>query len=158
MPEPPQDLSHVFEQGESPSPRDHELLANLRRVLPELRELVHDLDESEEDGIYRFWHHSWKVYALQDDTERIVALLDQARPEGTQLHPWFRTIVSQGTGRRWERSHNPRWLKETRPIVEAWWHAAYFARMALRYAEELEYAPRWMPSGWAALLELYGVR
>lgn len=159
MPNPtePQDLSHLLEQGESSSPRDHELLANLRQLLPELRELVEWLDGGEEDGIYRFWHYSFKVYGLQDDTERIVELLDRARPEGTTLNPWFRTIVAQGTGKRWTRDHNDRWLEETRPIVEAWFHAAYFARMALRYAD-LEYAPRWMPSGWAALLELYGIR
>ncbi|MDA8267939.1 MAG: hypothetical protein M0013_06140 [Actinomycetota bacterium] len=72
------------------------------------------MDQAAEDGVYRFWHHSFKVYALQDDTERIVALLDQVRPEGTTLNPCFHTIVASGTGKRWERAHNARWLEVLR--------------------------------------------
>ncbi|MGB8931946.1 MAG: hypothetical protein WCC48_11925 [Anaeromyxobacteraceae bacterium] len=37
-------------------------------------------------------------------------------------------------------------------------HARYFLTMAVTYAEELDEAPRLMPSGWAAVLYLYGLR
>jgi hypothetical protein len=54
--------------------------------------------------------------------------------------------------------HNARWLETTRPIVEAFFHARYFLEMAVRYGRSLEAPPTLMPSGWAALLSLYGLR
>ena len=44
-------------------------------------------------------------------------------------------------------------------MLEAFWHADYMLRMAVRYGrEELDQAPSLLPSGWAALLHLYGIR
>ena len=45
----------------------------------------------------------------------------------------------------------------TRPIVEAFFHARYFVEMAVRYAR-LDEPPSLLPSGYAALLCLYGLR
>ena len=56
------------------------------------------------------------------------------------------------------RLHDQRWTKETRPIVEAFFHARYFLEMACRYARELDEAPDVLPSGWAALLCLHDMR
>jgi hypothetical protein len=75
----------------------------------------------------------------------------------SELDSWFREIVASGTGLRFEPAHNERWLLVTRPIVEAFFHARYFLEMAVRYAS-LEEPPRILPSGWAALLHLYGLR
>jgi hypothetical protein len=55
-------------------------------------------------------------------------------------------------------AHNQRSLVETRPILEAFFHARYFLEMAVKYGGRLSVAPRVMPSGWAALLSLYGLR
>ena len=43
-------------------------------------------------------------------------------------------------------------------VLEAFWHADYMLRMAVRYGQELDEAPSLLPSGWAALLHLYGIR
>ena len=43
-------------------------------------------------------------------------------------------------------------------MLEAFWHAEYMLRMAIRYGKELDEAPSLLPSGWAALLYLYGIR
>ena len=69
----------------------------------------------------------------------------------------FLEIVSEGTGKTWEPAHNHAWTATTRPIVEAFFHARYFLEMAVRYAH-LEEPPRLLPSGYAALLYLYGLR
>ncbi len=97
------------------------------------------------------------MYGLQDVTTRIAAALRALSSDG-MLHPWFVQIVDEGTGRKFEGSHNERWLHETRPVVEAFLHAKYFREMVCRYGRELEEPPKTLPSGWAAVLELYGIR
>jgi hypothetical protein len=138
---------------------DH-LLDNLRRNRDELAALLESCDRhwGAEDAVYRFYHYSFEVYALQHTTETIVERLRALAPQPEQeLHPSFRAIVASGTGLRFEPAHNERWLETTRPIVEAFFHARYFLEMAVRYAT-IEALPAVLPSGWAALLCLYGLR
>ena len=137
-----------------------ELLLNIKHRLPELEALIDEYAKysSIEDLVYRFWHHSLKVYALQEHTARIVAVLEQIAPQGCSIHPWFNLIVTEGTGKKFALEHNENWLEHTRPILEAFFHAEYMLRMAVTYGRELEQAPTLLPSGWAALLTLYGIR
>ena len=138
-----------------------ELLANLRRDHAALADLLASIDDHDraEDLVYRFWHQSWKVYGLQNLTLPIVERLRSLAPAAhEQLDAWFEQIVEDGTGRAFHHEVNQRWLEETRPIVEAFWHARWFLEVAVRYGAELESAPRLLPSGWAALLTLYGLR
>jgi len=44
------------------------------------------------------------------------------------------------------------------PIIEAFQHARYFLDMTVKYGKELDEEPTMLPSGYAALLELYGIR
>jgi len=110
-----------------------------------------------EDPVYRFYHHSFKVYWLQERTWSLVALLQELSPNGRPLDPWFLEIVREGTGRDFVPEDNARWAEVTRPIVEAFFHARFFVEMAVRYAS-LEAPPPLLPSGYAALLCLYGLR
>jgi len=71
------------------------------------------------------------------------------------LNPWFREIIVEGTGKKFDLSHNENWLRHTRPIVEAFFHAHYFLKMACKYGRELNAPPQAMPSGWAAALHLF---
>ncbi len=155
----PTDLARMEAMASAARARDAALLARIKAALPELdalrtRRFVFD----DEEGFYRFYHHSFKVYSLQPGTEQMVAVLAKLAPDGAELNEWFRAIIADGTGRVWERSHNQEWLKHTRPIVEAHSHARYFVAMACKYGRELEAAPQSLPYGWAALLELYGIR
>lgn len=118
-----------------------------------------DAEWVRDDLVYRFWHQSFKVYALQDVTVRIVAALETAAPAGWTLHPWLRELVATGGGKRFEPSHNDNWVAHTRPIVDAYFHARHLIELAVRCADELDEAPTiWLPPGWATLLELYQVR
>jgi hypothetical protein len=45
----------------------------------------------------------------------------------------------------------------TRPILEAFFHARFFLEMAVRHAD-IEAPPQPLPSGYAALLYLFGIR
>ena len=141
------------------SPAVQALLSNLRSTLPELEKLLDECsgEWGYEDPLYRFYNQSFKVYALGRMTKRIVAALQALAPD-QQLNEWFVRIVSEGTDKVFASEHNQRWLEETRPIVEAFFHARYFLEMAVRYGKQLTVAPRLLPSGWAALLYLYRLR
>ena len=76
---------------------------------------------------------------------------------GRSLNAWFLQIVSEGTGKEFSPEMNAVWEKHTRPILEAFFHARFFLEMAVRYAD-LSAPPDPLPSGWAALLYLYGLR
>ena len=145
--------------NELPQP-DAQLLANIKRDLAALTTLADRATghSAEEDLVYRFWHQSFKVYWIQDLTLGIVEALQAIAPDHCDLDERFRQIIDEGTGKTFEYEHNERWLTETRPMLEAFWHADYMLRMAVRYGQDLDEAPSLLPSGWAALLHLYGIR
>lgn len=135
------------------------LHARLVEDLPRLRALLAEIEGHwcYEDGVYRFYHESFKVYGLAQATKQIVAALRALAPE-LEVHPYFAEILAEGTDRVFEQEHNTRWTAVTRPIVEAFMHAKYFLEMAVKYGAALEAPPRVMPSGWAALLYFFGLR
>jgi hypothetical protein len=145
--------------NKSRAAKERSLLGAIQRGLPQLLAL---LDEASghwqyEDGLYRLYHQSFKVYGLQDSTLRVVEALTALSPDGT-LDKWFSQIIAEGTGKTFSYEHNQRWLAEKRPIVEAFLHAKYMLEMVGKYGQELEQPPEVLPSGWAAVLSLYGLR
>lgn len=140
-------------------PEVQSLFTNLRSSLAQLEDLLEASSDhwTYEDGLYRFYHQSWKVYSLQASTTAIASAL-QALSPNVKLNSWFTQIVSEGTGRDFKQEDNQQWLAVTRPIVEAFLHARFFLEMAVRYGKELPAPPAIMPSGWAALLYLYNLR
>lgn len=135
------------------------LLRNIQARLPELTALLDKVSSHwhGEGGFYRFYHQSFKVYALQADTVQIVAALRGLMPK-RPLHDWFERIIAEGTGKEFQPAHNQRWLEETRPILEAFFHARTMLELAVRYGRELTDAPQALPSGWAAVLYLFNLR
>ncbi len=135
-----------------------ELLGNLKARLQDLRKILEESNShwGYEDPVYRFYHHSFKVFALQNQTEKIVSalrLLVPTRP----LNARFLQIVGEGTGKKFSTGMNAAWDHHTRPILEAFFHARFFLEMAVRYAD-LPGPSNSLPSGWAALLYLYDLR
>jgi len=136
-------------------------LANIRSRWSELAALLEEIQSHwvYEDLVYRFYHQSFKVYALQTETKRIVEALQSLAPSGTALSPIFAEIYQAGaSGKRFEIEHNQQWAVHTRVFVEAFLHAKFFLEMAVKYGKELRLSPTPLPSGWAALLCLYGLR
>jgi hypothetical protein len=76
-------------------------------------------------------------------------------PIASSLDP---EIVAAGTDKHFSPEMNRDWLTETRPILEAFFHAKTFLALSVRYAKALDHAPRILPSGWAVVLYLYNVR
>ena len=140
-----------------------ELVRNLKKALPELEKLLEQVNDHwvYEDGVYRFYHQSYKVFGrFQGTIKSIVEKLESLRP-GKSLNKWFMEVVKDGTKEEFDMSMNKAWTKHTRPVVEAFFHAKFFLEMAVKYAKEFkdeELAPSWLPSGWAAFLYLYDLR
>jgi hypothetical protein len=132
------------------------LLSNIKKNMKKLEELLSWAGYSE-DLLYRFYHQSFKVYRVQELTEQIVAQLKRLAPR-LALNSWFMEIVRQGTGREFALSDNRDWTNITRPMLEAFFHARYFLEMICKYGKELKEPPQPLPSGWAAVLYLYGLR
>ena len=141
--------------------KENQLLANIKAKLPELETLVEEVSShwGYEDSIYRFYHHSFKVYGLQNKTRRIVDALRDLAPEGQSLCKEFEQIIKEGAGgKEFEHEHNEKWTHHTRPFVEAFFHAKFFLEMVVKYGKEMEDPPEMLPSGWAAVLCLYNLR
>jgi len=136
---------------------ERRLRINLRARAAELSELFRSVSDmwGYEDPIYRFYHQSFKVYALQADTQKIAKALQALLPD-QPLNDWFAQIVREGTCKEFAIEDNQRWLEVTRPILEAFFHARYFLEMACRYSNAPE--EQMLPSGWAALLYLFNLR
>lgn len=145
--------------GTDDRPEVRSLFQNLKAALPELKAIQHHcaILRIHEDGVYRFYHGSFKVYGLQSHTTRIAELLQSLAPD-CGLHDSFNSIVAAGTGKEFEQKVNLDWHNTTLPIVTAFQHATYFLDTAIRYGEELDCPPNFMPSGWAAILHLYNLR
>ena len=136
------------------------LLENMRQRVTSLRQLLEQVNDhwGYEDGIYRFYHQSFKVFHLQHYTHRIIEALAELAPDARGFCREFVEITSAGTGREFSVEDNQRWVERTAPIVQAFLHARYFLEMAVKYASQLAEPPQPMPSGWAALLCLYDLR
>jgi hypothetical protein len=135
------------------------LFKRLKSTWPGLETLLRECTShwGYEDPIYRFYHQSFKAYQLQTRTLGIVEKLQALAPD-RPLNQWFEQIIREGTGKTFAMEDNKNWLCGARPILEAFFHARYFLEMAVKYGREMEYPPRTMPSGWAALLYLYDLR
>lgn len=76
------------------------LLEAIKARLPELQALLEKVSSRwhAEDGFYRFYYQSSKVYGLQVDTVKIVEMLKSLLPDRS-LNAWFSEIIRDGTGR-----------------------------------------------------------
>jgi hypothetical protein len=133
------------------------LTSRLAEKAPEFEELLDKMEGHNgiENDVYRFYHQSLKMFGAQELTLEAVALLQSLLPE-QPLNAWFMQIVKEGTEREFDLSHNENWPPNTRPILEALFHAQYFVKMACKYARK-----PWsdfMQNGQAALQCLFDVR
>jgi hypothetical protein len=135
------------------------LLLKMGQQALELRRVLEDVNGEwcYEDRLYRYYHQSFKVFDLQAATREMADILAAISPEGRPFCRFFAEILQQGTGREFSPLDNQHWSERAAPIAQAFFHARYFVEMAVKYAELAE-PPQPMPSGWAALLCLYGLR
>jgi hypothetical protein len=125
------------------------LLGRIRERLPKIEELLVEIADhwGEEDGVYRFYHQSFKVFGIQQITKKAFTLIEEIGGETDPLNGWYCQIVKEGTEGDFRDDTNEHWPEQTRPILEAFWHTKYFLAMMAKYGKELQSAPRALPSG-----------
>jgi len=138
-------------------PESQELLRRIKAALPKLEALYQYLDHEYEDRVYRYYHGSDKVYALQAATLKMVEAFEGLCP-GRPLNEAFSHILKEGTGQSTQGDTGAKLVAKERHILEAFFHARYFLEMAIRYGKSLDVAPSWLPSGWASVLYLFNMR
>jgi hypothetical protein len=109
------------------------------------------------DPIYRYYHHSFKVYRLQFVTLNIRDVLRSLLPD-LPLNKLFEEVISAGTGIEFEESHNREWFLRVTPITTAFFHAKFFLEMAVRCSMRYEKVENPLGSDLAALLYLFNLR
>ena len=135
------------------------LLQNIKARLPELEALLDPAGShwNYEDPVYRYYHQSFKVFGVQHLTRSIVDALRSLLPDA-EMDARFLAIIADGTGKEFALEMNKRWNETTRPLLEAFFHARFMLEMAVKYGRELDEPPSPLPSGWAAVLYLFGLR
>jgi hypothetical protein len=127
------------------------LIKNLRKrrkVLEELLEKINSHWEIE-DIVYRLYHDSYKTQWAMDVTHKVLKEM-----EGLYRYGWknrnavFKEVMEEGLD---PKADPRRW-------VEAMLHARYVLEMAVKYSKEVKKPLQCLPSGYAALLYLYGLR
>ncbi len=139
--------------------KDQALLEAIKANLPQLQSLLTVFLDEYQDGVYRFYHQSFKVYSLQEHTLKAIKIFKTiAESTNSQLNRSFDAIVASGTGVQFSLDHNKDWMLNTRPIVEAFLHTKYFLEMMVEVVGEMDSAQTILPGGWASILELYQQR
>jgi hypothetical protein len=138
--------------------RVNALFLRIKSRLPELEETARDLEEAEEDGVYRFYHESNKVFFLQDPVKQAFTLINEIGGEDDPPNFEYARIVEAGTAHQFSKTTNENWEAETKPILEAFWHTKYFINMMAKYAKELETVEMMVQPGMAAVLYLFELR
>lgn len=139
--------------------RNQELLGRIKEARERMRELCTSADAEfgAPDRFYRFYYQSFKVFHIQVLTKSFYDLIvDLSR--GEPLNPWFVEIVEDGLGKQFELGHNEDWLKYTRPLLEAYFHARMAVDQMLWCADNMEGAEAMLPSPWAAVLAIFKQR
>jgi hypothetical protein len=139
--------------------RINTLFLRIKARLPDLEETALELEEAEEDGVYRFYHGSNKVFFLQDPVKAAFTLIKEIGGEGDPPNFEYARIVEAGTGHDFQGERtNTNWNAETKPILEAFWHTKYFVNMMVKYAGKLETVEMPLDYGIAAVLYLFELR
>lgn len=138
---------------------ERKLLAASKQRLPELKALLAFASDHwhYEDPVYRFYHHSLKVYRAETTTLKIVGALRALAPH-LELNPDFAEIIAGGTKAPTGSSGETGGIDRSRAMIEALFHARHALEMLCKYAGELSAPPPALPSGWATVLHLYNIR
>lgn len=129
------------------------LLKAIREAHPKLKELLKKVEShwEYEDLVYRFYHHSFKAHFAADLGNEVFDKLLSLVPWGQHECPIFiRNLRKRCRGKKTQR--------RARADIELLFHAHYFLKMAVKYGKKYKRGPRPLPSGYAALLCLYGLR
>jgi hypothetical protein len=136
------------------------ILGSARNRAQEIQAVLKQCGAQYPDMFYRFYHHSCKVYWIQEKTKKMATLLGEIGLEAgiTDLNRDFLDILKRGRGKTFKFSDNEAWSRKTRPLLEAFFHTREMLACLEIAAREVPQGTNCLPSGWAAVLYLYNLR
>jgi len=136
-----------------------QLLDNIKTHREKIANVLAWFRKEEPDLVYRFYHQSFKVFIMTSLVNSADELFKSLSPDSRELDPWYVQITSTALSRKFEDSEtNENWFEVTTPVLLAFWNSKYMLERMLVAADELAEPPTILPSGWAAVLYLYGLR
>jgi hypothetical protein len=106
-------------------------------------------EEVEENGVYRFYHGSFKVFNMQGPIKEAFKLIDEIGGEDDPPHFDYALLVKAGTENDFAGDRtNANWDAETKPILEAFWHTKYFINMMVKYGKSWRKLSRRSITAW----------
>ncbi len=137
---------------------EEKLIISIKENIVDIKKLYNNFCEAEVDGIYRFYHQSFKVYNLQNHINEANNLFKKLEP-GSGVNLWFYQIILDGTQKGFEMSDNQNWLIVIRPILEAFFHCKYFLEQLI-FVESNYDKPQegFISSEYASFLCLFNLR
>lgn len=143
---------------------EQQLFDAVKSRYEKFEELLEKMDDDwmGPESVYRFYHHSYKVCYAVSHVKTMVALLKSLLPEDALMNPMFTQIVEDGN-KGFNHEMSVDWLGNTRPIVEAYFHARHMVQVVAssgrRFAEEeYEKPPQMLDYDWATVLYLFNLR
>jgi hypothetical protein len=127
------------------------LIKNLRKRRKILEKLLENINShwEIEDIVYRLYHSSYKTQWARNTTRSVLKELEGLYRYGYRnRNAVIKEIMDEGLDEK----------KDPRKWVEAMLHARYLLEMAIKYSKEVKKPLQTLPSGYAALLYLYGLR
>lgn len=109
-----------------------------------------------EDMVYRFYHHSFKVYKVQQWTSDAFLLFRKFSSE--EMNDFFLRIVREGTSKPFSMEHNDNWYEEAKPLLDAYLHMIHLMELVVKYGIEGTDKDRSGDPGWFTILYLYRLR
>lgn len=109
-----------------------------------------------EDMVYRFYHHSFKVYAVQNWTSEAYLLFRKFSSE--EMNDTFIRILREGTSKPFSMEHNGNWYEEAKPLLDSYLHMIHLMELVVKYGIEGTDKDRSGDPGWFTVLYLYRLR
>jgi hypothetical protein len=135
------------------------LFVRIKARLSDLEAMAEELEAVEENGVYRFYHGSYKVFNMQEPIKEAFKLIEEIGGEDDPPHFEYALLVKAGTENDFAGDRtNPNWDAEAKPILEAFWHTKYFITMMVKYGKKLEKVEPPLDYGMAAVLYLFELR
>jgi hypothetical protein len=135
------------------------LFVRIKARLSDLEAMAEKLEAVEENGVYRFYHGSFKVFNMQEPIKEAFKLIEEIGGVDDPPHLEYALLVKAGTENDFAGDRtNANWDAETKPILEAFWHTKYFIKMMVKYGKKLEKVEPPLDYGMAAVLYLFELR
>lgn len=140
-----------------------ELFRNAKNMLPEMQRIFKNITcpgGGLAHYVYRFYHHSYKMYRVQEATSEMLSLFVRIDPKKVRAFaPEFDTIVNNGLDIEKAEWHNQCWNQIGNAMFLAFFHCKSVLEMLMWSVQQCTEAQnKWLSEPWAGCLSVFCLR